>query len=148
MTTLFPSRPVKRHINSLTCPICKCSLEGRPFNPYDGGNIEHCTLRCAQKPNHYRLELFWSLETQPIIVHTKIEFLAITTRPHRFEIEKIFKDDVPVSTHIRLIETDGDGAVLPGTSITSLDIETNAVEFYPYDEEKILRRIKTILLFG
>lgn len=134
---------IKQFLNSLRCPVCKGQIDlidsknlKQQFKVYNYG--------CAQNYDHYVINYFnahgYRLEKEMLHIHDA---------SHRYEVRKSYT--VPGSKLIEVIlsvfKTDAEGRVKDDVHLKSLSFKTDVIPFNGQGSEKMLNRIKTILLF-
>lgn len=147
MSGLFPNAKIKKYINSLTCPLCKCSLEGLPrkYTYLDAG-LENIKLSCSQIPFHYFLKLNWSLNELPVTPHREKEELIINSHKFRYQIVKDYS--VAGNTSIYCSKINADGQIIdPAETKLMASLSNEAFDLRTYSEAKIISRLKTIIAF-
>lgn len=145
--SLFPNAEIKKYINSLICPLCKCSLEGLPHKrTYFDATLEDIKLSCAQIPIHYNIKLKWDLDDLPAVAQREFEKLVLFTSTHKFEIEISYSLDLVFDTSIFCSSINEDGQV---TSVRKLisTLPNESFDFRTHSEAKIIKRLKTIIAF-
>lgn len=149
--SIFPTRQIKEYVNSLLCPICKCGLEGTPNRygvdqRYSG--TEHLKLTCVENPGHYSHVMYWDTTADPIIVYHNNQILEIDIKKRRYRIEKVYVQNIVQWTKVVSYHINGDGDILDSLGIKSVSIPEDCFDFTTFNQEKIIKRLKTILMFA
>lgn len=147
MSGLFPNAEIKKYINSLTCPLCKCSLEGLPTKyTYLDAGLENIKLSCSQIPPHYFLKLNWSLNELPVTLCREKEELIISTKKYRYQIVKDYT--AVAETRIYCSKINADGHIIDSAETKLMSsLPNEAFDLRTYSEAKIISRLKTIIAF-
>lgn len=147
--SIFPTRQIKEYVNSLLCPICKCGLDGTPtrFGIDWKSGAENLKLSCVENPGHYHHSLYWDINTDPIIVYHNSQNLWIDTEKWRYRIEKIYANNQVMYTKVSPYHINGDGDII-GDVPKEITIHEDCFDFTLFNKERILKRLKTILMFG
>lgn len=129
--------PLKQFLNSLYCPICggqiDCILNNRQFN-----------YGCASNIEHYRLWIDRTDVFPPIVEYEVVVFYENCLR---YLIRQHYKIATVDFTEINISKTNAENVVIDHIPIKSLTYDKCLFDFSISNKEKMLNRIKTILVF-
>lgn len=129
---------VKALLNSLRCPLCKgqmdlknVSTRKKDFNFFCVNNFEHYAIFL----NHWNLPP--KIEEDAVIIYEKEKQFRV--------YQQYFSPDG--YTQITVRETDLEGRLIENSPPSVFSYNKNLFDFAFSNQEKILNRIKTILVF-
>ena len=127
---------VKKLLNSLRCPICKGQLDLMSYAV--SSKPKKYNFSCVYDFRHYGIFLnHWDL---PPVIHE--EGVIIFEQPYRFDILQENNN-----TQIIIYETDLEERVIDNIKPKVFKYDKLLFNFSKTSREKILNRIKTILVF-
>ncbi len=130
-------------LNSLRCPVCRGQIDlfdwAKPVSK-KGHNFG-----CVYDPEHYGIYfVHWDL---PIRIEK--ETATIYNKSHKYEIEQSsYVSGRPFqSTRIRMWDIDAEQRVINSSEFKDFTFNKHLFDFAKTNKDKLLSRIKTILVF-
>ena len=130
---------VKQFINGLKCPLCQGQIDIIDWKiRYSVRKHNFC---CVNNWEHYRLFL-----NQSNIIINEYETIVIYDQKKKYEI---IQDNVPDDnyTTINIYQVDAENRVLEKEKNYSFTFKKSLFNFAQTNREKILNRIKTVMVF-
>ncbi len=130
-------------LNSLRCPVCRGQID--LFDAAKPVSKRGHNFGCVYEPEHYGVYfVHWDL---PIRIEK--ETAIICDKSRQFEIEQTsYVSGQPfLSTRIRMWDIDPEGRVINSSEFKDFNFNKHLFDFSKSNKEKLLSRIKTILVF-
>lgn len=134
---------IKKTLNLLKCPVCKSQIDLLGWkDKSDGRKYNFC---CASNWEHYRL-LFVHWEVMPYIDY---ETVVVYNDHHMYHVTQYF-DNGNNKTEIFIYEVDAENRIIDSKDKKTLKLsyDKKLFDFSQTNKEKIINRIKTILVFS
>ena len=135
----------KKLLNSLACPICGCQIDlisstfgYRDFN-----------YSCVADIEHYTISLMYGLD---VTVLDK-ERVIIYDDNHKYEVSKYHYYDALLSkkvltdTFIKQFQVDPENRVIDNVPVKTSEFKTEVINTAKVGKDKLLNRVKTLLVF-
>lgn len=134
-------KAAKLILNSLRCPLCGGQIDLRDITINKRGN----NFVCVNNATHYAI--FFVHWEQPSRIEK--ETVMIYDGPHLYQIvqEYYVLGRSFINTRISIRDIDPEGRIIDKGKFKSLDYKKSLFDFSKSNEEKIIGRIKTILVF-
>ncbi len=130
-------------LNSLRCPVCKGQIDlfdwAKPVSK-KGNNFG-----CVYESKHYGLYfVHWEMPYR-----IEQEIVIVNDASHEYEIHQTsYVSGRPfLSTQIRMWDIDPEGRVISSSEFKDFNFNKHLFDFSKSNKEKLLNRIKTILVF-
>lgn len=126
----------KKLLNSMGCPICKSQLDLVGFQRIASKDYN---FYCVNEPHHYGIYLnHWDIVP---VIHS--EYLSVSEYPYKYNIYQYLIGTI--KTSIGIWEIDLEGNIQ--TTVKKIEFSGKMFDFNNSNTEKILNRIKTLLVF-
>lgn len=130
---------IKQYLNSVRCPMCNCGLDGSPWQKTGSW------IYCVYDPNHYRQ--FVDVDEVLDLLSIRFEGIIIKTTIKKYSITKSYHNGAIKFTTIAVNIIDGNGDIIEGSDKKESVVEGDVINLTPFNKEKVIERIKTVLLF-
>lgn len=134
---------VKRFLNSLRCPLCKGQLDLLDWSETRKKDTQY-NFYCVYEPEHYAVWcLHWvippQIESERVILYEG-EYQFVVSQQHHYQGPQ-------TCTTIKMSQVDPENRVIEGLAPKFFTYDKHLFDFTKTNKEKILNRIKTILVF-
>lgn len=138
-------KTAKLILNSMRCPLCKAQIdiiEPRPNPSYESWSSN---FGCVADPEHYGIWFVHWEGPPPRIVR---EMIVVNEGDHQYKVVQIV-EQFTSSTTIKIYDIDAEQRVIYGRGheVRTFQFNKHLFKFSNTNREKILNRIKTILVF-
>lgn len=133
----------KQLLNSLKCPVCKSQIDLVGWQRSQRKDKD-CNFACVSMPEHYGVWFpHWD---DPSKIYRDV--CKVYSGSHLYEIDqRYWLGDIPVNqTNVRIFDVDPERRVLPKNHLL-FSYNKILFDFRNTTEEKIINRVKTILVF-
>lgn len=138
-------KAAKMFLNSLKCPVCGAQIDLFSWVITRVGSKKGHNFGCAAEPSHYGIYfMHWEVPHR-----LELESALVTNNGHQYEVRQThYLGGKPVNfTEIRIWDIDAENRVINSSVFKSFNFDKHLFDFSKTNKEKLVNRIKTILVF-